>query len=750
MRLKGMETFAITCTTCRSRLRVRDQTAIGQILACPKCGGMVMVKPPPAFNVLSEQRSDLPTATEVEAPASKFNQTLHSSAFDVLEDLFSDAPPKLPSTSAPGAVKALPATPAQPQAPKPRFVGGPPVHRSATPPVHRSATPPPAQPAKPASTSTAAAPNASDSKVVKPVTQERPARASGGRPVFRDSEPLPPPPPSEAEGGAVAEHTEARVAAPRQNHWLMVAGSVALGIALAVTAVSLAIFYRPRNEAAKKPGVAQEQTVPNEDANTKVVPGPAGSESPASAVVTEQPPAATNVAKAATESSPASDATKPPEVAALRDPLGLVNDANTAPSAVTPSTDSLAKFDNLIGGANNDPLAKSNPPPNQLPSLPPPDTSPPRPQVPRPPAREIDVAKRLADPLPAIETAETPLADFVQLISDLSTIPITLDVPFSPATPQSKVALQLTNTTVGAALAEGLKPLRLEYVIVDGQLIVRRVEPSSVAKFSHDVKDLTGGDEQPMNELAELLKSIVEPGEWDGEGGRGSISVDVAKKAIVIAHRRAMQFAVLLAVEKLRRARTPPLPLVSKLDSPLFTIETRSALTKARLEKPLSLNYSQPTRLLTILDRLSEAAGVQILVDWQDVASAGWNPAAEATLVASNQPLAAALDALLGPLDLTWRIIDGQTLQVVTPQRLAEQGEFELYRVDQIISQDLSGDALAAKVRAALGDAAFRDGGGGGEIRYESESGCLLAWLPQPRQRELEALLTKWRSERAK
>jgi hypothetical protein len=708
---------------------------------------MVMVKPPPAFNEASEQRSDLPTATEVEAPAAKFNQTLHSSAFDVLEDLLSDAPPKVPSAPASGAAKTPPATPQQPLAPKPRFVGGPPVHRSSTPPAHRSATPPPAQGVKTAAATAAVPSGAADSKVAKPVTPERPARANGGRSVFRDSEPLPPPPPSETEGAA-PPHAESPTVAPRQTHWLMVAGSVALGIALAVAAVGVAIFYRPVIEsAARMPGVAPKDAAPDAEATTNDVSKSTVTESPASAVAVEHSSAATSVAKAATESSAAKDAAKTPEVAVSRDPLGLVAEASPATPAATASTDSLAKFDNLIGGASNDPLAKSSPPTGQTLSLPPPDSSPVRPQAPRPVARDVDVAKRLADPLPAIETAETPLADFVQLISDLSTIPITLDVPFSPTSARSKVALQLANTTVGAALAEGLKPLRLEYAVVDDQLIVRRTEPSAVTPFPLDVKDLTNGDEQQITEMAELLKSVVEPGQWDGEEGRGTISVDAAKKSIVIGHRRAMQFAVLIAVEKLRRARTPPLPHVSKLDPALFTIETRAALAKARLEKALSLNYSQPTRLLTILDRLGETAGVQILVDWHDVAAAGWNPAAEATLVASNQPLGAALDALLDPLDLTWRIIDGQTLQVVTPERLAEQGEFELYQVGDLVSKDLSGEALVAKVRAALGDAAFRDGGGSGEVRYESECGCLLAWLPQPRQREVETLLAKWRAE---
>ena len=96
-------------------------------------------------------------------------------------------------------------------------------------------------------------------------------------------------------------------------------------------------------------------------------------------------------------------------------------------------------------------------------------------------------------------------------------------------------------------------------------------------------------------------------------------------------------------------------------------LDSRTSKARPRLETPVSLTYSQATRLITILQRLEEAAGVRILVDWRDLAAAGWNPAAEASLVASKQPLAAALDALLDPLDLTWRVVDGRTLQVVTP-----------------------------------------------------------------------------------
>jgi hypothetical protein len=341
----------------------------------------------------------------------------------------------------------------------------------------------------------------------------------------------------------------------------------------------------------------------------------------------------------------------------------------------------LARFERLLDATIEEPAA----PAPSAPAPPPaPDSTTPRPLAPRPPPREIDLTRRLADPLVSLETTGTPLADFVQLLSDMSTIPITLELPFAPATAESAVALRLSDTTVGGALKAGLANLRLEYVGAGDQLIVRRQEPAKPTAFTQSVKDLTGGDGDRLAELAEMLKAVVAPAEWEAETG-GTLEADAAKSSLVITHRRGVQFEVLMALEKLRAAHQPPLKHVSPLDPALFKPQTRSSRAKPALARPISLNYSQATRLVTILERLGEAAKVRIVVDWVDVASAGWNPAGEAKLLVANQPLSAALDALLEPLDLTWRVIDGQTIQVVTPARLAAQGELELYPVGELL-----------------------------------------------------------------
>ena len=125
-----MDLFTITCTTCKTRLKVREEGAIGQILACPKCGGMVMVKPPPNWRRGTQARLDEPTISEVVSAAPRFDQTAGASAFEAVEDLLSDAPPRTHTPSPPAA-----SAPASNPPAKPRFVGGP---------------PPPAAPARPA------------------------------------------------------------------------------------------------------------------------------------------------------------------------------------------------------------------------------------------------------------------------------------------------------------------------------------------------------------------------------------------------------------------------------------------------------------------------------------------------------------------------------------------------------------------------------------------------------------------------
>ncbi len=68
-----VELFKITCVTCRAGLSVRNESIIGQIIACPQCGSMVQVVSPgepegPPAEAGSPGRAG-PPVTLVQSPA---------------------------------------------------------------------------------------------------------------------------------------------------------------------------------------------------------------------------------------------------------------------------------------------------------------------------------------------------------------------------------------------------------------------------------------------------------------------------------------------------------------------------------------------------------------------------------------------------------------------------------------------------------------------------------------------------------
>src|SRR5690606_30055538 len=108
-----------------------------------------------------------------------------------------------------------------------------------------------------------------------------------------------------------------------------------------------------------------------------------------------------------------------------RDPLGLTDPAPAVkPPANNPlAADPLGKFADLLPGATIDEPkpVEPQPKPAEQPALPPVEeetNASPTTKLPKPQPRNIDVAARLADPLPSIELTSTPLADFLQVMQE--------------------------------------------------------------------------------------------------------------------------------------------------------------------------------------------------------------------------------------------------------------------------------------------------------------------------------------------
>ena len=61
------ELFSITCTSCAAKLKVRQESAIGQVLSCPRCQSMVMVEPPDDWSGSSQSQESSNDAVQHQA-----------------------------------------------------------------------------------------------------------------------------------------------------------------------------------------------------------------------------------------------------------------------------------------------------------------------------------------------------------------------------------------------------------------------------------------------------------------------------------------------------------------------------------------------------------------------------------------------------------------------------------------------------------------------------------------------------------
>ncbi len=179
-----------------------------------------------------------------------------------------------------------------------------------------------------------------------------------------------------------------------------------------------------------------------------------------------------------------------------------------------------------------------------------------------------------ADKIDGIDAGGAPLAKFVELISELSTIPITLDpaaLAQVKARPDSPVSLTMTDATVAQVLTAGLATHRLSYALRGEQVVVIAAPRSRerMLTANYDVEDLAA-DDAALKELIQHIHALVEPATWNAAGGAGTLTSEAGK--LTAKNTQDAHFALHVFLQKLRIARG--LKPRSSFDPALFALTT--------------------------------------------------------------------------------------------------------------------------------------------------------------------------------
>ena len=118
--------------------------------------------------------------------------------------------------------------------------------------------------------------------------------------------------------------------------------------------------------------------------------------------------------------------------------------------------------------------------------------------------RAVNLNARLAESVPKIDVDGQALDDFLEMVSAMSTVPVTLDADAVHDLGQAvtaRVQLHLSDAGVAEILQAALEPLRLGYQVHDGQLVVGYPPQAKFRQVRYVVRDLVGDDTQALGDL---------------------------------------------------------------------------------------------------------------------------------------------------------------------------------------------------------------------------------------------------------
>jgi len=672
-----MDLFTISCETCLAQLSVHRAELIGQIHQCPRCGSMVLIQPPTSG-------ADVPDG---EPPA--------DGARADSKDRWAMAPRPTEGIENTPNVEA--------------------IQREAGPHANGATA------ATASSDSPAPAPAGDDAR-----TEEVPedTHFAAAFPDALDS----------ASGAVVGPLPDSAWASSGQN-WLH--GWVAYGVAAVVgiigsMAVCAAVIVwndgrrnvsslspsDPVNSVAADESVSSDElTEPQSTHELTGRPPDAEPTSPFSPAVPERESLGEDLTEQAVMSLASTDAISelPDDVPSFLRDAAVEEDA--AVEAVEESTD-----------GNNAPQLQEDPGhgPEESPTV----ASTPRSITPR----KINLGAQLAVVIPAVDFDGGELQNCLRFLSDLTTVPISMQpeaLLLARSSPSAPVHLQFEKHSVRDLLDKILRSHRLAYVVRDSQILItnRATDAAGLKQITYRIDDLLENKSHTAEQFAAMVTSLIAPGSWVDQGG--SAVVVVEGDSLVIRQSGTAHWEVLQLCEKLRVARG--LPVRSRYAADRFELTPRVEQAAPSLAAGVSLNYVPPTRLIEILDRLEEESGLQLLAHWLSMAKLDVYPDFETTFTATDQPLGQALDELLAPLGLAYRVVDRTMLQITSQEFLERHHEIEIHRVNDWPQNDATGEQLSAQVKKALDI----NQPASGDVHLLPKDRLIIARLSQPKQKKL-------------
>ncbi len=360
----------------------------------------------------------------------------------------------------------------------------------------------------------------------------------------------------------------------------------------------------------------------------------------------------------------------------------------------------------------------------------------------KPEPLKVDWATKKGLKIEGVRCENIPLVWFLRDMSKITGIGFKLDWPsfLAAGIPlETTISVDLQDTTVEDVINAVLADLNLESEEKNGAVVIRVKNNGKLVSKTYKLRDIDDPDGDKTSKLIDSTKTIFAPKSWNRDKEPASISLVgntvVVEQTSDVQFYMARYFEGLVAAYELQRN-----PIDDEAKAKLST--SFESLQK-KLDQKHGLKIGPQIRLEDYLTRLQKRSGVAVLVDWAELQRLGWNVETFVPGDMEEETVGGLIEQIAHSMKLTTHVIDEDTIELTSFDTASRYIELEVYPCADIIA----GAVRAEQLKAIVEDTISRMIGKQSYVNvvYDSASQCFVVISPQLLQRQVHAVLNRIR-----
>ena len=353
----------------------------------------------------------------------------------------------------------------------------------------------------------------------------------------------------------------------------------------------------------------------------------------------------------------------------------------------------------------------------------------------RPKPRDFKTEDQLAVMLPEVAIETSTLSRFLDLIRDLTGMPISIEpeaLEAAGVTPSQSMSVSGSELTIADLLTANLQELGLGWYQTGDLIVISVANAQTLVTEEFPLDNITATFPSDDEVLSQLIMAMVDPPSW--AAGNGT-SIERQPDRLVIRQTPLNQYRIRQFLGRWQTMLREPSTEAPRLVN-------RRSQARTLLETEVSLEHLQPASLRQIARELGAQIDGEIIVDWERLATQGWTIDTELTCSVLSLPLDLALDDVLRPAGLSFRVIDEKLVQITTTDAALGDPDIEFYSVRGLLDKGVAAAEIAGRLPQVFRAVGTQEPGK--RFFFDPDSGLLVAALPQPQQRALARFLSSW------